>query len=210
MIKSFLCGVAVLVFGSTVFAQGSDLFPELQGQFESPKNNQPIEKKILEVEMEGEISPSPVAEQKDVPSFSNSSLNNQSSGFADPFAQQNQAKEAQEESGEGNIKITLTNLKGVLPYARDYAYCFGDLVLENDTNQKLEALSLELTYRETPTIVSFGSVDKKKTQTQALMLIGRACEDILSVPQVDVKVCKMPPQSEDMCKKRVQFIPPNS
>ena len=129
---------------------------------------------------------------------------------ADPFTVVNNMKNPADPSAEGNITVKLTNLKGVLPYARDFAYCFGDLVLTNDTNQKLESLTMELTYRDTPTIISFGAVDKKKTQKQALMLIGKACEDILSTPQVEVKSCKMPPQSEESCKRRVQFIPPNS
>ncbi len=208
MIKFLLGGVIVLTFSTGVFAQGVGLFPELQGQFKTDNKNitgdEKLSKPIIEPEFDFDGRENTLKKKEDEPKQTS-----EFDAFSDPFAVQNQIEKTTEPSGEGNVKITLTNLKGVLPYARDYAYCFGDLVLENDTNQKVEALSIKLTYRDTPTVVSFSGVDKKKTQKQSLMLIGKACEDILSTPEIEVQKCQMPPQSEESCKKRVQFIPPN-
>ena len=214
MIKLFLSGIAVLSVSTFALAQGVNLFPELQGQFQKQNTGLSVETvqkedapKKLTVEME-EVTLDEDKKENKIPNQVAEKDKEQVTVSADPFAQQNQ-QEKEEERGEGNIEIKLTNLDGVLPYARDYSYCFGDLVLRNNTNQKLESLSIELTYRDTPTTVSFSGVAKKKTQKQALMLIGKACEDILSPPEVEITVCKMPPQSEEACKKRVQFIPPN-
>ena len=216
--KLFLSGIIALTFTTNVLAQGTSLFPELQGQFSIPstqkkeETSKMIENAVIDssvINNETEPEKTEVKKRRFRRSQPTEELTQEQIISADPFAIQNQLENATGPSAEGNIKIQLTNLKGVLPYARDYAYCFGDLVLTNGTNQKLESLSVKLTYRDTPTIVSFSGVDKKKTQKQSLMLIGRACEDILSTPEIEVQECKMPPQSEESCKKRVQFIPPN-
>lgn len=207
MIKLLLGTIAVVSVSGTVMAQGTDLFPELQRQFEVPA----VKEKVVEPsknELKAQQDAKTENNKKNDSQFS-MPANNPFSVMADPFAAQNNVEQAGESAAEGNLVIKFTEPKGVLPYARDFAYCSGELVLTNETNQKLEALSIKLTYRDTPTTISYGATEKKGQQTQSLLLIGRACEDILTEPQMDVLTCKMPPQSEESCKKRVQFIPPN-
>lgn len=208
MIKLLLGTIAVVSVSGAVMAQGTDLFPELQGQFETPA----VKEKVVEPsknELKAQQDNTNTVENKKNDSQFSMPASDPFSVMADPFAAQNNVEQAGEPTAEGNLVIKFTEPKGVLPYARDFAYCSGELVLTNETNQKLEALSIKLTYRDTPTTLSFGATEKKGQQKQSLLLIGRACEDILLEPQMEVLTCKMPPQSEESCKKRVQFIPPN-
>ena len=118
------------------------------------------------------------------------------------------AEDGQEDSENTVIKIQLQDLKGALPYARTLAYCSGTAVLTNETKQPLKSLSLTLTYKDMPAELSYSGVQPGKSQSQSLMLIGPPCESILNMPEIDIKTCQWGSQSEDNCKKRVQFLPP--
>ena len=182
MIKAFLAGVTFLFLGSTVMAQEFDLFPELQKQFE------------------------PVQAKKTTEEIVSDSVRGQDSIQA---PRRNSETASAGERQEGNLKIELQNLNGVLPYARNMAYCYGEAVLTNETNQALDSLSVTLTYKDMPADLSYGGVKPHQKQSQQIMLIGPACEIILGMPEIDIKACKLGEQPENACKKRVQFIPPS-
>ena len=110
--------------------------------------------------------------------------------------------------GEGNLEVSLTNLEGTLPFARNFSYCFADVVLNNKMNRRLENLTMTLVYGNEKNQITFSGVGRNKTQTQKLMMVGPGCEDILSQPQVDVQDCRLAGQTTS-CKDRVQFTPPN-
>ena len=187
MNKWIIGGLSIVLLSTVAVAQENELFPELQGQFK-------------------EAAPSKKADAKPA---------KQNGKNKDVEARQiARAERAMKEGDtgeqkEGNLRIQLQNLEGALPYARTLAYCYGDVVLTNETNQKLDQLALTLTYKDMPTQVSFGGVPKKGTQQKKIMLIGPPCEDILGTPDIEIKACKLGKQSEDACKKRVQFVQPN-
>ena len=104
----------------------------------------------------------------------------------------------------------MKDVQGTLAYARTLSYCSAKVVLTNETNQRLDALSMTLTYKDMAKDISFSGVRKKKSQTREILLIGPPCEDILNEPNIDIKVCKMGNKSEEACKKRVQFVSPRS
>ena len=182
MMKVFLTGVTFLLMSGSVMAQEADLFPELKGQFEPPKTEKSADEKVVDaLQGRGNIR----------------------------SAQRAVAAKPTAERQEGNLKIELENLNGVLPYARNMAYCYGEAVLTNETNQALDSLSVTLMYKDMPAELSYGGVKPHQKQSQQIMLIGPACEVILGMPEVDIKACKLGSQSENACKKRVQFIPPS-
>ena len=195
MNKIFLGALALTFCSGVAMAQETDtLFPELKGQFEqiAPSQTETID---LTVE---QIDP---ASQSNQPSVQPNTQEKKSTT-------EGEKQTPEDEKGEGKIIIQIENVEGVLPYARTLSYCSAEAVLTNETNQRLDELSLTITYKDMPKDLSYGGVPKKRTRTQKFMLIGLPCESIKSMPQVDIKTCKLKNLSEEACKKRVQFLPP--
>ena len=187
--KLLLTATALALISTTAMAQGSDLFPELDGRFAVP---QPT------VTTQAETQNADTNALANDPAFAPTNLTTD--------------KEVEESTGsqkDGNLKIYYDNMKGTLAYARNYSYCSADVILENNTNFPLEKLRIVLTYRNYPSSVTFTNVPKKGTQKQYLMIVGPECEDILTQPQVEVPECQLGELKKETCEKRVQFIPPN-
>lgn len=198
MKKLIFVGMAMAMMSLPALAQELDLFPELQGQFE-------------------EVAPEPddTETNEAVTDGAKSGEEGQEDSETGLTEEQMRTKQAVEEDTdgekrEGNLKIQLQNMNGALPYVRSLAYCYGDAVLTNETNRDLESLNLKLTYGDMVTDVNYSGVPKKKQQKQKILLIGPPCEQILGMPKVDVVSCKMKDTTEDACKKRVQFVAPNT
>jgi len=197
MKKLLGCAVGVLL-STSAMAQGTELFPELEGRFQPAK---PAEvAKPVEQDANGEVKP---AEQAGANAVQDKVVDAVQSGKVAP-------EEVTEAAGEGNIEIRLEDIEGTLALARNYSYCSAKVVLENKTNLKLEKLSLDLNYQGMPNPMTFSGVEKKGQQTQPLMMIGPECEAILNEPEITIQECKLGKQTEDACKGKVQFIPPNS
>lgn len=196
MKKLIFSGVAVVMASLPVLAQEVDLFPELQGQFE-------------------QVAPEPEDTVSEETAGDEVKQGDQKAGETGLTEEQMRTKQAVEkdstgEKREGNLKIQLRDMNGALPYVKSLAYCYGDAVLTNETNQDLETLAIQLTYGDMVTDVNYSGVPKKKQQKKKILLIGPPCEQILGMPKVDIKACKMKDTTEDACKKRVQFVSPNS
>lgn len=130
---------------------------------------------------------------------------------AEPAVAEVQAPAAAADQNQDKyLRIQLGGLQGVLPYARTLSYCSGTATLTNETKQPLQSLSLTLTYGDMKSELSYGGVRPNGTQSRPVMLIGPPCESFLNMPEVEVKTCRWGAQSEDACKKKVKFIPPNS
>lgn len=191
MKKTALLTVAILTVAIPTLAQNVDLFPELKGQFKpaftTPKEPaQPDNKTMTQpIQQQNIINTQPV--QTMTPNI-NLDVN---------------------QRREGNIKLKLKNLKGVLPYARNFSYCFADVELTNGTNQTLQELKVTLRYQGAENNLIFSGVSKGQKQIQKLMMNGPECASILTIPQMDITSCKLENQSDDACKKRVQFSGPN-
>jgi len=166
-------------------AQGTDLFPELERRFARPQPTAATEVKTE------------TATQADDPAFAPTTPSSE------------EIEEATSSRKDGNLKIHYENMKGTLAYARNYSYCSADVVLENNTNFPLENLKIVLTYRNYPSAITFKNVPKKESQKQFLMIVGPACEDILTQPQIEVPECQLGELKKELCEKRVQFTPPN-
>ena len=198
MKKLIFVGMAMAMMSLPVLAQELDLFPELQGQFEQ------MEPEPDETETDEAVTDETKTEEK--------KQKDSETGLTEEQMRTKQALEEDTtgEKHEGNLKIQLRNMNGTLPYVKSLAYCYGDAVLTNETNRDLQSLDLKLTYGDMVTDVNYGGVPKKKQQAKKILLIGPPCEQILGMTQVDVVSCKMKDTPEDACKKRVQFVPPNS
>lgn len=127
-----------------------------------------------------------------------------------PAPDKGQSVSVDEQDQNKHFSIRLEKIQGTLPYARTLSYCAGTATLTNETKQPLQNLSLTLTYGDMPAELSYGGVKPNGTQSRPIMLIGPPCESFLNMPEIEVKSCRWGAQSEDACKKRVKFIPPNS
>ena len=204
MNKIFLTAFTVILGSGVAIAQESDsLFPELAGQFERPSSSETTVDLSVEQNSDTKIQ----AEQK---SSSTPKLpqNAQDPDSNTPTNRQDEKVDTGEKA-EGNLVIEVQNVDGVLPYARTLAYCRADAVLINETNMRLEQLSITATYKDMPKELNYSNVSKGKKRTQNFMLIGLPCESITTMPNVEIKACKLGTLSESDCKKRVQFIPPS-
>ena len=183
--KLLLTTTALVLLSTAAFAQDTDLFPELNGRFDSPAKT------------EEAVRPSEKGSLANDPAFAPTNLTDE------------EVEEIKGSKKDGNLKIYYDNMEGTLAYARNYSYCSADVILENNTNFPLKNLEIVLTYRDYPTSIDFSNVEKKGSQKQYLMIVGPACEDILTQPQIEIPVCQLGELNEAMCKKRVQFVPPN-
>ena len=197
MKKLLGCAVGVLLPLSAM-AQGADLFPELEGRFQPAQPVEAVNSEKPEATREGQPANQILGENGE-----KNDADVVQSGQVAP-------EEVTESAGEGNIEIKLDEIEGTLALARNYSFCSANVVLDNKTNLKLEKLVIELTYQGMPNILEFSGVEKKRTQTQPMMMIGEECEAILNEPDVTIQECKLGKQTEDACKGKVQFIPPNS
>ena len=190
-------GLCVALMGTPVLAQEIELFPELQGQFEQIAPDEPQAPQAEEDKTEL-TKPSKKKFQKELTEDELSARQALENGDTDG------------QKKEGNLKIQLRNMEGTLPYVRTMAYCYADAVLTNETNRTLKKLAVRLTYGDMGTDLNYGGVRKKGRQQRKILLIGPPCEQILGMPQIDIKACEMENMTEDACKKRVQFVAPNT
>ena len=195
MKKLLGCAVGILL-STSALAQGTELFPELEGRFQPAQQAQTTDSVNPAGQgSNGEAQPAVRVEQASVDAVQ--------SGKVAP-------EEVTEAAGEGNIEIKLDNIEGTLALARNYSFCSAEVVLENKTNLTLEKLVIDLTYMGQPNTLKFTGVPKKSKQTQPMMMIGGECEGILNEPEITISECELGKQTEDSCKSKVQFIPPNS
>jgi len=193
MNKIFLGALALTLCGGVAFAQEADtLFPELKGQFEPAPQPETVD---LTVERAENDPSAQTPAQTDAKA---------------PAQKKDEKKEKKTEKLEGKIIVQVQNVDGVLPYARTMAYCTGEMVVTNETNKFLGALSFTATYKDMPKDFSFGGIIKKRNQSKKFMLIGLPCESINGMPQFEIKSCRLRDVSEEACKKLVQFLPPGS
>ena len=197
MKKLIWSGLCVALMGTPVLAQEIELFPELQGQFEQIAPDEPQAPQV----------------EKDKTGSEKSARRKPKKELTEDQMSAKQALEDGDTDGqkkEGNLKIQLRNMEGALPYVRSMAYCYADAVLTNETNRTLKKLAVRLTYGDMGTDLNYGGVRKKGRQQRKILLIGPPCEQILGMPQIEITACEMENMTEDACKKRVQFVAPNS
>ena len=207
MNKLLMCAICALLAPS-VMAQDAGLFPELEGRFQQaePETVKTTTETITVVEgidPEAQVEETVVEEESLDKEEAQPVTDAVQTGAVAP-------EEILEPAGEGNVEIYFTDMKGTLALARNYSYCMGDVVLENKTNVKLDKLVIDLNYQGMPNMLEYSGVAKKGKQKQPLMMIGSECEAILGAPQITIKECKLGTLTEDACKAKIQFIPPNT
>ena len=174
MKKQWIVGLGVLM-GATLAVAQTDLFPELQGQFQAPQ------------------PPAAATSSADREAAVNATQNDDAVQF---------------DTGAGNLKLEMQNIHALIPIARNNAFCSADVMVHNETNMPLENLSLIVTYDGYTNNIRFSDVAKKSDQKRLLFMVGKACESIINVPQIDITECRLGKLPVDLCKKRVQFTPP--
>lgn len=122
-----------------------------------------------------------------------------------------EAGEAVEEEqvgpNSGRVRLVLDNVKNTLAPARNFSFCSGTLILENQLPMEIGSVSVRLGFGDQTVNLSFSGVAKKGKQSRSISLNGTACEHILEMPQMEVTGCQIGTLSEKDCKSRVQYIP---
>lgn len=199
MNKLFLIALLTFACTSTAFAEQTDLFPELKGQFKPAVKAEPATESAAQDE---------TAKSDELKAESSDSTT-QDETPAEPIKFDTEAQTAEAiDLGRGKISLAMENVRGTMAYARNYSYCFAEAVVRNDTTQRLDNLTITLTYGNTDTQLKFAGIDKKTQKSQKFMMVGEDCALIKSTPQFEIQTCQLGTLSSKSCQGRFQFIPP--
>ena len=117
--------------------------------------------------------------------------------------------EKDEQGGEDDPKIVIytSSTEVVIPPNKNFAYCFGDLKFASTLNRPVQALDVVIAYGPFVSTYQIRDLVKGKEQSDSFGLAGDACELITGMPQMEIKRCVVEGMTEDVCKKKVVFLP---
>lgn len=111
-------------------------------------------------------------------------------------------KQAKEE-----IYIIVSDVKNIQPPMQGFSYCTAQFSLINKLKSQVQNVTAQLTYGAMNSTVAFSSVAPQGEGKASVTLVGDSCAYIMSMPQMDVKICTVAGMSVEECKKRVKLIP---
>lgn len=113
----------------------------------------------------------------------------------------------QNNKNSGKFRLLPDNLEIVTPPVRGFAYCFGDLTLENQTGVDLKQMKLKLKFGGVSIPVTFSGVPNKGTQTKSIGSAGNSCQSFSGVPSITVESCQAGPWGPGDCQSKIQYVP---
>lgn len=194
--KPFFVSLAGMMFigGIGSAAAQNVLFPELNGvkglsEVQAPAE-QPASENVISV-------PSPV-----------SAVSPQTPAEAALAATPgNRFGREEDKKNSGKFRLLPDNLEIVTPPVRGFAYCLGELTLENQTGVDLKQMRLKLKFGGVSVPVTFSGVPDKGTQTQDIGSAGKSCQSFTGVPGITVESCKAGSWTPADCQAKIQYVP---
>lgn len=113
----------------------------------------------------------------------------------------------QSNKNSGKFRLLPDNLEIVTPPVRGFAYCFGDLTLENQTGVDLKQMKLKLKFGGVSIPVTFSGVPNKGSQTKSIGSAGNSCQSFSGVPSITVESCQAGSWGSGECQSKIQYIP---
>ncbi len=199
MFKIFMCIFLIAGAASAQTAPVSGLFPEL-GQVKSlpsvPQNTQGNASSQEEFVVEDEtVTPQGMVDTQEIVAGQTETAEDVSK----------KEEEAAMKKAKGKLVLMPDEMQVVLPPARNFSFCSGKLILENQTGFDLKGLSMSLTFGPLKVPVSFGGVADKGTANQDFGAVGKACESFLGAPMIDVQACSLGDFTLQQCRALIQY-----
>ncbi len=116
----------------------------------------------------------------------------------------------EEESEEEEKKYIFTALNDIKSYPatiKAVSYCSGYYVLFNDTKRVVQEISGTLGIGDQTKDFKFENVQSGGSVGLPLQIVGAACDSMLQIPDIQIKVCKVERMSEKKCRERFVFVP---
>lgn len=119
----------------------------------------------------------------------------------------NRFGQKEDKKDSGKFRLLPDNLEIVTPPVRGFAYCLGELTLENQTGVDLKQMRLKLKFGGVSVPVTFSGVPNKGTQTQDIGSAGSSCQSFTGVPGITVEACQAGSWSPAECQAKIQYVP---
>ncbi len=116
-------------------------------------------------------------------------------------------EEESEEDKEKKIYLTLNNISSTIASVKTVSYCSATFVVYNDTKKDIQEISGTIGIGDQKKKFKFSKVAPAGTGVSAIQLVGKACEFIYNLPDIQVKKCQAKDMSEKKCLSRLLFVP---
>lgn len=115
-------------------------------------------------------------------------------------------EEESEEDEEKKIYMTLNNIASTIASVKTVSYCSATFVIYNDTKKDIQEISGTIGIGDQKKKFKFSKVAPAGTGVSAIQLVGKACERIYDLPDIQVKKCQAKDMSEKKCLGRLLFV----
>lgn len=217
MKKNILMLFLLIGVSGFAFAQTSDSFPEFDLPFadEEPENGNldslnPNDGDIQEVEPEERIEEIP----------ENDGVNEEVSDELWALAAgvdfesevgleelEEVVEEETEEEKDRKIYFALNDIQNNLVAVREVSFCSAHFVLYNDTKRTVNEISGSIKIGDHEEKFKFSGVAPAKAVGLPVQIIGKSCEEIMNIPTLNLKVCKVERMSEKNCRTKLIYVP---
>ena len=114
----------------------------------------------------------------------------------------------QEKRGAEVIKLIIDDVKIIQPALNGHAFCLGTLTMENNLDVRIQKMELTLNYGGLDVPVSYSNIPPLGgKQTQNIAWLGDYCNSMLSIPQINVKMCVASTLSREQCQSKIEYKP---
>lgn len=116
-------------------------------------------------------------------------------------------EEETEEEKEKMIYLALNDVESTLAAVRSVSYCSGYFVLFNDTKKEIQEISGTIGIGDQTKDFKFTGVASGASVGWPIQIIGKACETIYGLPDIQIKKCQVKDMGEKRCRSKLVFVP---
>lgn len=184
----------------STFAQEESLFPELDElNYSKTTSDETVESQSNDIIIaESEESENSINKQ-DLFQKTEESVQD----TVEPKPEEN-AKE--EDDKDKYILWTIDNVNATITPNPVTSYCSASLGIFNMLGKELKEFSGSFTFGDMTKEFKFSNLAKEKASGYKYMFVGTACEQILNIPELNIKTCKVDGWSEKKCKEKVKYL----
>ena len=199
--RSFL---AFLILTTSIAGMAQEsLFPEYSGIIEEEENqaitDENIEK-IFEEENIEELDKKEVSDEVDL--FQEKETKQPEK----PVVAEEKEPEETEEEKKQKIEIGVVEANSTLTPNRNMSFCSVKFAVENKTKKEITNISGNFTIGSYTKQFKFSKVGKGAKKDEDFYFVGDSCEQVLSMPAIEITKCQVLDWSEKKCRSKVQII----
>jgi len=115
--------------------------------------------------------------------------------------------EETDEEKDKKVYFALTDMKNTLAAVRSVSFCSGAFVMYNGTDRTVQEISGTFAIGDKTHKFSFPNVEKGQSVGWKFQMVGKACESLLKLPNVQILTCKIKGLSDKKCREKLIFTP---